>query len=298
MEINKCSKCNKSLRIGNEQVGIDDKNIPVYHRFGYCDDCKCKFDIDIINTQNKNLKTPKKNKRNNIWKWIILFLVVFYLISPKEKIEDEKENNKEEYNNEEKLQFSDIETFSNNMAESSDYIDYESSEKLYLFLKNNLFFEKITFKQKNSVGNILFDVDADNYLLMISADNDGIYSIKCGTYTLYDGENVFITKEGLDDRSIDHKSQYYVIAQEIVSNNLKSPKSADFPSLWSDEVKMKRNKDMIIVQSYVDAQNSFGALVRNQWTVEFKILDIDSFSYEIVYINIDGNTAGEYIELN
>ena len=293
MEIIKCSKCNKSLRIGTEQVGIDKKNIPVYRRFGYCDNCKYKFDIDISNPQNK----PAKNKKSGIWKWIILFLVLFYLISPKEKIEDEKEN-KEGYSSEEKLQLSDIEIFANNMSESSDYIDYETSKKLYLFLQNNLFFEKITFKQKNAVGNILFDVDADNYLLMISLDNDGIYSIRCGTYTLYDGETVFITKQGLDDRSIDHKSEYYVIAQEIVSNNLKSPASADFPSLWSEEVKMKRNKDMIIVQSYVDAQNSFGAIVRNQWTVEFRILNIDSFSYEIIYINIDGNTVGEYIELN
>ena len=156
----------------------------------------------------------------------------------------------------------------------------------------------LILNKKNDVGNILFDVNADDYLLMISVDDDGIYSIKCGSYDLYDGESIIITKNGLDDRSIDHKSEYYVIAQEIVSNNLKSPTSAVFPSLWSDEVKMQRNKDMVIVQSYVDAQNSFGSTIRSQWQVEFKVIDLDSFSYEIIYINIDGTIVGEFIKLD
>ena len=195
-------------------------------------------------------------------------------------------------------ELSPIEIFSKKLSDSSDYVKYETAQNLYNFLHDELLFENITFKQKNAVGDILFDVNADNYKLMISVDNDGIYSVKCGSYDLYDGESILITKQGLDDRRIDNESAYYSIAQEIVSNNLKSPKSADFPSLWSDEVKMQRNKDMVIVQSYVDAQNSFGAIIRSQWQVEFKVIDLDSFSYEIIYINIDGTTAGEFIKLD
>lgn len=243
-----------------------------------------------------------KSKKKSKWGWIILPLFVFYLISPKEETENKNESDisvesivKTEN---EKVKLSDIEIFSNEMSQCSEYVKYETAENLYNFLHNELLFEKITFKQKNAVGDILFDVNADNYSLMISVDDDGIYSIRCGSYDLYDGESIIITKNGLDDRSIDHESAYYSIAKEIVSNNLKSPKSADFPSLWSDEVKMQRNKDMVIVQSYVDAQNSFGAVIRSQWQVEFKVIDLDSFSYEIIYINIDGTTAGEFIKLD
>lgn len=251
--------------------------------------------------------SKEKNKKMGIGKWAFLIFFVIYLISPKEDEENNKEKFKEESNQEydveeeiqTKIELSDIEIFANNMSESSDSVDYKTAENLYLFLQNDLLFEKIKFKEKNSVGDILFDVSADNYILMISIDNEGIYSVRCGTYTLYDGEVVSMTKQGLDDRSIgDYESQYYVIAQEIVSNNLKAPKSAEFPALWSGEVKMQRNKDIVAVQSYVDAMNSFGTLLRNEWLVEFKVLDIETFSYEVIYINIDGTQSGDFIELN
>ena len=309
MAITKCTKCNGDLRIGTEKVGTDKDNLPVYHRFGYCDKCMFKYDIDILNIQNqvKNNNNNKKTKKKNGWVIAFIVLFIFYVIS----ISNDKGNTTNNENENSSLQsdtssdvaeisthLSDIEVFSNKMNESSDYVSYETSENLYKFLHDELLFENITFKQKNSVGDILFDVNADNYKLMISVDNDGIYSVRCGSYDLYDGEFVLITKQGLDDRSIDNESAYYSIAQEIVSDNLKSPKSADFPSLWSDEVKMQRNKDMVIVQSYVDSQNSFGAVIRSQWQVEFKVIDLDSFSYEIIYINIDGTTAGEFIKLD
>lgn len=245
-----------------------------------------------------------KSKKKGKWGWIILAILVIGAIVPENDEEKEKtQTNSEELNEETHVeesteQLSDMELFCVDLDSASDYVNYETAENLYNLLHDELLFENIIFKQKNAVGDILFDVNADNYSLMISVDNDGIYSVRCGSYDLYDGESIIITKNGLDDRSIDNESEYYVIAQEIVSNNLKSPKTAVFPSLWSDEVKMQRNGDMVIVQSYVDAQNSFGAIIRSQWQVEFKVIDLNSFSYEIIYINIDGTTAGEFIKLD
>lgn len=43
----KCNSCGRDCRIGTEQVGIDDRGIPVYHRFAYCDSCMMKYDLDI-----------------------------------------------------------------------------------------------------------------------------------------------------------------------------------------------------------------------------------------------------------
>lgn len=42
-----CEKCGRQLRIGTERVGIDERNLPVIHRFGYCDNCRLKWDLDL-----------------------------------------------------------------------------------------------------------------------------------------------------------------------------------------------------------------------------------------------------------
>lgn len=44
----KCNSCGRECRIGTEQIGMDDRGIPVYHRFAYCDSCRLKYDLDIV----------------------------------------------------------------------------------------------------------------------------------------------------------------------------------------------------------------------------------------------------------
>lgn len=66
--------------------------------------------------------------------------------------------------------------------------------------------------------------------------------------------------------SISDKSDYQYWTQENVKQLLKAPKSADFPSItngWS----FGRNQYYVAVQSYVDAQNSFGAQIRSEFTL-------------------------------
>lgn len=60
---------------------------------------------------------------------------------------------------------------------------------------------------------------------------------------------------------------------------------------------MKRNEDIVVVQSYVDAKNDFNAKVRANWIVEFRVIDMDTYSCEAIYINIDGEEVGTFIEL-
>lgn len=52
----KCKKCGKEMRIGTEQVGIDNRNLPIIHRFAYCDDCREKTDLDTNNANSKQGK--------------------------------------------------------------------------------------------------------------------------------------------------------------------------------------------------------------------------------------------------
>lgn len=60
-------------------------------------------------------------------------------------------------------------------------------------------------------------------------------------------------------------SEIWVYAQYAVKEQLKSPKSAKFPII--NEATITRNNDSITVSAYVDADNSFGASIRNNFTV-------------------------------
>jgi hypothetical protein len=63
-------------------------------------------------------------------------------------------------------------------------------------------------------------------------------------------------------------SNAYIMSKNFVLSMLKSPSTADFPLLDYQAVKIEPGHWM--VQSYVDAQNSFGAMIRNSWIVELK----------------------------
>lgn len=65
--------------------------------------------------------------------------------------------------------------------------------------------------------------------------------------------------------SIGEQSDYQIKIEETVKQLLKAPESANFPSIangWS----FGKNKYYVAVQSYVDAQNSFGAEIRSEFT--------------------------------
>lgn len=51
MSLSNCPKCNTLMKTGQERVGTDGAGNAVYHLFGYCDICKAKYDLDIMNRQ-------------------------------------------------------------------------------------------------------------------------------------------------------------------------------------------------------------------------------------------------------
>lgn len=57
----------------------------------------------------------------------------------------------------------------------------------------------------------------------------------------------------------------YVMAEKFVKDRLKSPGSAKFPWVTSDEVTKHLGDGKYRVESYVDSQNSFGGLVRTKF---------------------------------
>lgn len=127
-----------------------------------------------------------------------------------------------------------------------------------------------------------------NYF-MIAFDGNTVYRIKFNDITLYDrdagGVLDLITNYTLDSYE---KNHFIFLAQENVMQALKSPSTAEFPSTFfaEDQWHVGRNKDIVTVQSWVDAENSFGAKLRNQFTVQY------SYSSEnLLYLELAGNVV-------
>lgn len=72
----KCTQCGKELRIVPEQVGMDTKNMPIYHRVGYCDACRLRCDLDNVG----NVRKKKKDSVLSIIAAVFsLFTVTFFI---------------------------------------------------------------------------------------------------------------------------------------------------------------------------------------------------------------------------
>lgn len=61
----------------------------------------------------------------------------------------------------------------------------------------------------------------------------------------------------------------YVYAEEAVKQKLKSPSTAKFPYYDTDSLS-KSSDGSYTISSYVDSQNSFGAMIRSQWSCKMK----------------------------
>lgn len=78
---------------------------------------------------------------------------------------------------------------------------------------------------------------------------------------------------GKDDDSIG-KSDAWVCAQDVVERNLKSPSSAKFCLMSEATIHYNGEEDggsRYTVSGYVDAQNSFGAMIRKNFTVNLTV---------------------------
>lgn len=64
-------------------------------------------------------------------------------------------------------------------------------------------------------------------------------------------------------------SEAWYIAKKFAEKDLKAPATADFPSQFADGVKITdHGGGKYTVKGYVDAQNSFGAKIRQYFMVE------------------------------
>ena len=74
---------------------------------------------------------------------------------------------------------------------------------------------------------------------------------------------------------IPDKIEAWVMTQQFVKDNLKSPSSADFGGVFGDyqdpyQIVTDLGEGKFRVQAWVDAQNSFGAKIRNRFVCELE----------------------------
>lgn len=103
--------------------------------------------------------------------------------------------------------------------------------------------------------------DLDNIILYLRP-NKKVYALRYADNNLYAKGKVVSTIQDYTFTN-DETSNLMINCQNQVKEILTSPSTAKFPNIlkWG----FAKDKNMVTVQSYVDAQNSFGATVRSEF---------------------------------
>lgn len=75
----------------------------------------------------------------------------------------------------------------------------------------------------------------------------------------------------------------YTIAEDTVEAQLKAPSTADFSN--KNETAISVHNNVWIVSGWVEAQNSFGATIRNTYTVQITFTSADNYTIDFCRIN-------------
>lgn len=104
-----------------------------------------------------------------------------------------------------------------------------------------------------------------NIILYLHGDNT-VFKIRYSDNVLYDNNEV-VSKLSDFIITLGEKTNIQINSQNMIKELLKAPSTAKFPNIT--EWKFHKDKEKIITQSYVDSQNSFGAMLRNEFQVTF-----------------------------
>lgn len=80
---------------------------------------------------------------------------------------------------------------------------------------------------------------------------------------------IFLSKSPAPDST---REDAIYASMELLKQKLKAPSTADFPSVSKARysIEMINDETIYVVSSYVDAQNSFGAMIRTNYTIKMR----------------------------
>ena len=82
------------------------------------------------------------------------------------------------------------------------------------------------------------------------------------------------------DPSQAHETEAWHVAMRFVEKRLKAPSTAKFPNQWDNGVEIKRTDNSTFsVSAFVDAENAFGARIRQHWSVTVRYNEADGHWY-------------------
>jgi hypothetical protein len=131
----------------------------------------------------------------------------------------------------------------------------------------------------------LADVGYTKRFLITFEDNEIVF-IGTDKLTLYDS-NQGGAVDNIENYILNDEGTYIYLTEQVVKAALKSPSTAKFPGfLEMGDWHISRDHDIVWVRSWVDAQNSFGAVIRSYFTVQF------SYStQELLYLEMDNQVV-------
>ena len=210
------------------------------------------------------------------------------------------ENDDEEYaeQTQEEVQEVELSNYDKFIQDATAIISQTDAENIYDIYTSKIGFENVYFKSDNTENaNYTISTETNYTMTTIVGENDYRIFVPETSYVLYENNEVKMTAQDLKDRTFEpyELDTCYSFAKEIVKSVLKDSSSAKFPG--KEEISYQKYKNLIAIKGYVAAENSFNAKVKTPYIVEFYVTSYDNYTYEVQYIEIDGNKSGEFIEI-
>lgn len=213
----------------------------------------------------------KKPIYKRVWFWVLVGLIVLFIIIPGDDADTADKTKPVETE-----EVSDVATYAseNGLTEAQTEAVFEMCEKLGI---------EPTEMNENKA------MTWEGYLIEFAFDGDKITAVGSGNVVFYiDGaETVYKVADMLP--TIEERSYAKTAAEDAIPKILKAPSTAEFPGKtlnpFEDWQFAKDSDGNITAKSYVDSQNSFGAMIRSNFEITFKF---EGENYSVTSLIFDG----------
>jgi hypothetical protein len=181
-------------------------------------------------------------------------------------------------------------------GENPDFTYKKDGESL-LVTYNNKTKKVVDFFLTAKEGHTNINSDADKQLILAKLGlrpDTQEYSVEYVKALKDDNQFTGVTLTKLDPLATEKEDNARSFASHYIKYNipLKSPSTADYKAPW---YATKIDDNLYEVNSYVDAQNSFGAEIRNNWTMKVQYTGEEIIG-QVSYINNPSNWKIVYLK--